>query len=81
MRKCLADGCEVVVDGWTNYRPQHAPLSRIGGELRSKPKDDRCNPIEHSTASVDPSGDSAPIGRPPGPPYDASPTDEQKRSK
>lgn len=35
-----------------------------------KGKDDRNNPIEQSTTSVDPSGNPTPVGTPPPPPYD-----------
>jgi hypothetical protein len=68
MRKCLADDCEIDVDGWTNYCPRHEPFSKGGGGLRFEIPDDRNNPIGQCAVNVDTSGDPAPVGTPPRPP-------------
>ena len=41
-----------------------------GAKGKRRRKDDRNNPIEQSTTSADPGGDSPPLGTPPRPPYD-----------
>lgn len=80
-RKCLIDGCEADVEGWTNYCLRHEPFSQKGPVLRSKPPDERNNPIEQSATTVDTSGDLSPVGTPPRPPYNGPPgrgDDERK---
>lgn len=44
--------------------------AKPGGATGRKHEDDRDNPIEQSVTPIDSSGDSAPLGTPPRPPYD-----------
>jgi hypothetical protein len=52
---------------------ERAGASRVVHPERKKPRDERDNPIEQSVTAADPSGDPAPVGGPPRPPWQEEP--------